>query len=187
MACKNGGDYKLSAGRPPSTVLQGSPFDHVQKPQWKTLLFFGRGRKWQEGSGTYLFWMIYMFLQFNSSFVLSFQDSQRKIHRERQMFEKNLCSLNGKQAISPYVIAHISPYEWNQLPGPFVRSSPWLTSYPQLQRLGWLIVDERKTESILFNFIYLVVPGLSCGALGSPIFPVPCGLLVAARGIHLPD
>lgn len=32
--------------------------------------------------------MIYMFPQFNSSFVLSFQDSQRKIHRERQMLEK---------------------------------------------------------------------------------------------------
>lgn len=79
----------------------------------------------------------------------------------------------------------MSPYEWNQLPSPLVRSSPWLTSYPQLQRLGWLIEDKRKKESNLF--ICLVVPGLSCSALGSPIFPVPCGLLVAARGIHLPD
>lgn len=184
MACKNGGYYKLSPGRPPSMVLQGSPFDHVQKHQWKTVLFFRRGRKWREGSGTYLLWMTYMFPQFNSSFVLSFQDSQRKIHRERQMLEKSLCSLDGKQAVSPNVTAHISPYEWNQLPCPLVHSSPWLTSYPQLQRLGWLVEDARKKASIWF--IYLAVPVVSCGPLGSPNFPVPCGLLVSARGIHLP-
>lgn len=79
---------------------------------------------------------------------------KEKSTEKDKCLEKSLCSLNGKQAMSPYVIAHISPYEWNQLPSPLVHSSPWLTSYPQLQSGGWLIEDERKKESI--GFIYLV-------------------------------
>lgn len=94
MACKNGGYCKLSAGRPPSMVLRGSPFDPVKNSNEKTcysLEGWENGRK--EMACVCTGWSACS----HSSLALSFQDSQRKIHRKSQMLEKSLYSLDGKQ------------------------------------------------------------------------------------------
>lgn len=168
MACKNEWLLQAFAWEASINGVQGSPFDHVNTSENPAILWRENGG---EGSGTYLFWMTYTFPQFNSSFVLSFQDSQRKIHEKDKCLKKSVF-LGETGSVTKCNSAHQSIWveqtAW----------SPWFVAalahlLPSASKAGLAV--EGSLERRHLWFIYLAVPGW-VAALWDHSFPVPCGL-----------
>lgn len=144
MACKNGGYCKLSAGRPPSMVLRGNPFDPVKNSNEKTcysLEGWENGRK--EMAHVCTGWSACSH-SLTAAWHCLFKILKEKCIEKVKCLKKVCIPWMGNKCALPHLIAHVSPRERNQEPPPHSYSSPWLTSYPLLQRQAWLSRHERK-------------------------------------------